>query len=311
MKNRLVLGGAILMLAIAAGCQKEAEVPVEEKIDHGRIQLVKEVQDSIGLAVEPVQKKKIMSFTELYGAIAQDTENTTHVLSEDAGILKSFKITEGDIVEEHALIAVIETPQQGAKELHAPTHGIVIARYVKEGDRVDPATSIATIANPDLLRAGFDLYEKDLGRVALGQKVFVTSAAYPQKEFFGKVVFISPRMDDVTRTVKARVDIENDEAHSLKFGMFVTGRAVHESEDTFLTVPQEAIQTLGESKVVFVQLSETTFEMREIKIGQETAEEAAVTQGIQTGERVVTRGSFVFKSEVMKEDGGAEGHSHA
>lgn len=300
----------ILAQFFTAGCHKRtAEVPHEEE-GHGKVYLKKEVQDSIGLSVTPVQRKKIISYLEVYGTIAQDTENTTHILSDAPGILKSFKAVEGDTVEEKAPIAVIETQNNGIREIFSPAHGIVVARYVKEGERVDALTSIATISNPDLLRASFDLYEKDLARVRLGQKTIVTSAAYPGKKFTGKVVFISPRVDDVTRTVKIRADIENAE-HLLKFGMFVTGKIAGESEQEFLAVPQEAVQTLDGSKAVFVRTSADVFETREIKTGLETVEEAAVLEGLKEGEEIAVKGSFILKSELMKEELGEEGHSHA
>lgn len=293
-----------------SGCQKKtAEAPHEES-GHGKITLKKEVQESIGLTVTDVQRKKIVSYLEVYGTIAQDTENTTHILAEVPGILKSFKAVEGDTVEEKALLAVIETHHQGVREILSPAHGIVVARYVREGERVDAMTSIATIADPDLLRASFDLYEKDLGRVSLGQKTVVTSAAYPGKKFTGKVVFISPRVDDVTRTVKIRADIENEE-HLLKFGMFLTGKIEKESEQEFLAVPQEAVQTLEGSKAVFARTGADTFEIRKIKTGLETAEDAVVLEGLEEGEEIAVKGSFVLKSELMKEALGEEGHSHA
>lgn len=310
MKTNFVLLGLIAAVFLITGCQKKNNEAAHEESGHGAVHLTKEVQASIELAAAVIEKKKITSFIEVYGAIAQDTEDTRHILPDQPGILKVFKVSEGDTVEEKSPIAVIETQNHGIKELLSPTHGIVMARYVQEGDRVDAVTSIATIANPDLLRASFDLYEKDLSFVKLGQSVVLTSTAYPGKKFEGKVVFISPRVDDATRTVKIRVDTENKE-HLLKFGMFVAGQIARESDELFVAVPQEAIQVTDDVKIVFVQTGDETFEAREIKTGIETAEEAAVLENLQEGEKVVTKGSFVLKSELLKEELGEEGHSHA
>lgn len=308
MKKSILLLGLVCLLAVsyqASGCGRHSGKEGEDETVVRKVHLKKELQDSVGLTTALAESKKLVSFIEAYGSIAQDTENTVHLTAKEPGILKSFKITEGDTVEEGSPLAVIETNEGKEVEIASPSHGIVMSRYVKAGDRVDSLTSLATISDPDLLRAGFDIYEKDLSFVSLGQKVRVTSTAYPDKEFQGKVVFISPRVDETTRTIKVRVDVENKE-HLLKFGMFVTGEIEKVAAEESLIVPLESLQPLEGGFVVFAALDEESFEVRNVRPGKKTELEAEVLEGLRPGEKVVAHGSFTLKSELLKETLGGE-----
>jgi multidrug efflux pump subunit AcrA (membrane-fusion protein) len=300
----------IFILAIPvflfSGCgEKHHEEHHEE---HQRaVEMKRDIQESIGLTTAPAEKKKIIADVDVYGVIAQDTENTMHVSPKTSCVLKSLKVEVGQTVDEKSPIATVET-EAGMQDILSPCHGVVISKYVKEGEKIDSLTSIVTIANPDVLRASFDVYEKDLSAIKLDQNVKVTTVAYPEKTFVGKVVFISPRVDDQTRTIKIRVDIENKE-HLLKFGMFVTGRIEKEAEMETIVVPLESVQTIDSGKVVFVKTGEETFLVKEVKVRQQTEYEAAITEGLNEGEIVVVKGSFILKSELQKEELG--GHDHA
>lgn len=293
----------LLIPLVVIGCgQKKQEAPQEPEIPV--VVMKKEIQESVGLKAAKVEKKKLAAYLEVYGSISQDTENTVHVVPKAKCVLKSLKVTVGQTVEENSPIASVQTPS-GEETLFSPCHGIVISQYVKEGDSVDPLTSIITIANPDVMRASFDVYEKDLEKIQLTQKVIVTTAAYSDKTFEGKLVFISPRVDENSRTIKIRVDIENKE-HFLKFGMFVNGKIERESEEEYLVVSREAVQIMEKGDTLFVMKDERTFEARQVKIGPQTDSEAAVIEGLNEGDVVVTQGSFVLKSELLKSEMGEE-----
>lgn len=305
MRTRYILIFSLFGCLITAGCDRSSREKPQEGPAVEKVQLKMEAQEAVSLTKARAVRKKLLSHIEVYGSIAQDTEHTMNVTVPERGTLKSFKVGDGDTVDEKTPVAVIETQNQETKEILSPIHGIVMARYVKEGDRVDMVTSIATIVNPDLMRASFDVYEKDLGFVTLGQEVRVRAVSYPGKEFSGKVVFISPRVDETTRTIKIRVDVENND-HLLKFGMFVTGRILKESPEESVVIPLEGIQALENNKVVFVVMGAEDFEVREVKTGSQTENEAAVIEGLKEGEEIVVHGSFILKSELLKGELGGE-----
>ena len=227
---------------------EEAGVHGEE---HGAVHLKEESQKLVGLEMIKVERKPFFSTVEVVGEIAQETENVAHVTCPEPGILKSFKTKLGDSVDKGTPICVIETRSGKTLEIKSETHGLVLAQYGKPGDTVDNLSTIVTIANPDVLRASFSIYEKDLAGIQVGQKVKVKSIAYPDKIFDGEIVFISPGVDEKTRTVKARVNINNEE-HLLKFGMFVTGEILVPQAENVLAVPLNAVQKVEGEDTVFV-----------------------------------------------------------
>ena len=122
----------------------------------------------------------------------------------------------------------------------------------------------------------------------------VKSIAYPDSRFTGKVIFVSPRVDEETRTIKIRVDVENKD-HLLKFGMSVTGLIFREGENESIVVPLESVQQLDDKWAVFVKIDDDNFEVREIKKGKETDEEIEILKGLSEGEILAQKGSFTLK----------------
>jgi membrane fusion protein, copper/silver efflux system len=105
---------------------------------------------------------------------------------------------------------------------YAPMGGIVIEKLRKEGDYVKTGERIYTIADLSHVWVMLDAYESDLVWLRYGQEVTFTTEAYPGEEFVGRIAFIQPVLDDMTRTVKVRVNVANPEG-KLKPEMFVRG----------------------------------------------------------------------------------------
>ncbi len=104
--------------------------------------------------------------------------------------------------------------------VYAPTGGIVVHKNGMEGMYVDEGTEIYTIADLTRVWVKLDAYESDLAWLRLGQPVTFETEAYPGMEFRGTIAFIDPMLDERTRSVKVRVNVEN-ESGRLKPGMFV------------------------------------------------------------------------------------------
>jgi Cu(I)/Ag(I) efflux system membrane fusion protein len=106
--------------------------------------------------------------------------------------------------------------------IHAPLGGTVIERMGREGMYVETGERIYTIADLRVVWVQLDAYESDLAWLHFGQPVSFTSEAYPGETFSGKIAFIDPTLDPMTRTVKVRVNVPNHNGQ-LKPGMFVRG----------------------------------------------------------------------------------------
>jgi len=299
-----------LAVMVASGCEKKTPEEVYEHADEGVIHLTEESQRLIELEIAPSAKVPFRKFIEVAGEIARETEDVAHITSPEPGTLKSIVKEIGETVEKDTPLATVEARNGQAIELVSPRHGIVMAQYVKTGESVDNLTSVMTIADPDLLRASFNVYEKDIAAIKVGQNVLVESVAYPGKQFEGKLVFVSPSVDEMTRAIKIRVNVKNEE-HLLKFGMFVMGKIeIAAGEDT-LAVPRDAVQTIKDKAVVFAQDERDLNEFRalEVKTGRQSPDQIEILQGLEPGKRVVTKGGFYLKSEILKEEL-EDGHGH-
>jgi len=107
--------------------------------------------------------------------------------------------------------------------IHAPSGGIVVHMNAREGMYVQTGTQIYTIADLSRVWVELDAYESDLPWVRYGHEVEFTTEAHPGRTFHGTISFIQPVLDEATRTVKVRVNVDNPSLE-LKPGMFVRAR---------------------------------------------------------------------------------------
>lgn len=199
----------------------------------------------------------------------------------------------------------------GEFALTAPFSGVVVSRDAGLGEVVSPADRLFTVADLSRLWIELDIFERSLMQVAKGQKVRITTAAYPGRIFPGEIVYIGETLDPATRTVRARVEIPNPEG-VLRPGMFA--RATIETPtgtgSAVLAVPRGAIQDVeGRSVVWIVGDSPGEYRTQPVEVGEELGSgRVAIRSGIAPGTRIVTEGAFTLKSELMKGDFG--GHDH-
>lgn len=183
----------------------------------------------------------------------------------------------------------------------APISGTVIERTATQGEVVGPDKAIFTVADLSSLWVIIDLYEKDLGRVHRGTPVKVATAAYADKSFRGVISHVGDVMDEKTRTVKARVEVENAN-RLLKPGMFATVSIdVKGGEmEQAIMAPEEAVVMDGEERFVFVMTGPETFEKREVRPGRVFGRNVEIVEGLATGDKLAVTGAFILKSELKK-----------
>jgi cobalt-zinc-cadmium efflux system membrane fusion protein len=141
--------------------------------------------------------------------------------------------------------------------------------------------------------------EKDVQFIRKDQKVNVIVSAYPHAIIPGTITYIGDVLDPATRTMRLRVTVLNPD-RLLKPEMFATVLVYAAATPEALTVPIAAIQNGATGKIVFVQRGTNDFEVRPVKVGDEQGEVVAVLEGVSAGEQVVTKGSFVLKSEMER-----------
>jgi len=183
--------------------------------------------------------------------------------------------------------------------------GIVTKAVVAPGEVVDAGTELFTVADLSRVWVQAEAYEKDLGRIRVGQPAIIHVDTYPGQAIAGQVTYISDALDPQTRTAKVRCEVANA-GLKLKLDMFATVQLPTTFSRRALAVPDGAIQQLDGKTVIFVRRSPTQFELREIRPGKTVSGRVEVLAGLREGEDLVVIGSFHLKSIVAGKNLGEE-----
>lgn len=183
--------------------------------------------------------------------------------------------------------------------------GFITQRVAFEGLTVDPTTALYEITNLSRVWVIAEIYEEDIGDLALGQKVFVKFPYDSSNSFEGKLTYIYPKLDSENRTVKARVEVNNP-GFKLKPNMYVD-TYISKKLGEQLVIPKSAIIDTGEKRIVFVKTGEGSFLPTEVEIGSELDIKESdlsierryqvITSGLTEDDSVVTEGNFLLDSE--------------
>ncbi len=154
------------------------------------------------------------------------------------------------------------------------------------------------------------IYEYELEWVKLGQEAEIIATSYPGKKFKGTIVAIDPVFDVMTRSVRARIKVDNIDA-LLKPDMYVDVE-MYSDLGAHLAVPREAIMDSGLRKIVFLSWDTGRFKPVEIRTGLSTEDYVQVLEGLKEGDTVVVSGNFLIDSESkLKSALQGTGHQHS
>jgi cobalt-zinc-cadmium efflux system membrane fusion protein len=193
-----------------------------------------------------------------------------------------------------------ETLTANLLPLTAPFDGQVVERNAATGEVVHLTQPkiLFVVADVRRLHIDLDVNPEDMADVRLGQPVaFRSDGGGP--EVTGQVSHISPEVNEKTRRVRVHAQVANEDQR-LRPNAFGTGRIVVGNRPGALVVPSEAVQADGPASLVFVRVSDTSFEARPVRLGLRQGDLVEVI-GVREGEEVVTTGSFLLKSELRKD----------
>lgn len=195
--------------------------------------------------------------------------------------------------------------------LRSKISGRILERNLQEGSYVEPATELYRIADLSVVWLQAKIYEYELPHIELNQPVIVTLLSQPGAEFKGKVAFVEPVVQEMTRTVKVRVEIDNSK-DLLKPGMYADLKIEHDMGEGLL-IPESAVLRTGERAIAFRTLPDGRFEPVELKLGSRFEDRLEIMGGLEAGDEVVTSAGFLIDSESRLKataSGGAGGHKH-
>jgi Cu(I)/Ag(I) efflux system membrane fusion protein/cobalt-zinc-cadmium efflux system membrane fusion protein len=181
--------------------------------------------------------------------------------------------------------------------IRAPRSGFVLHKDVVEGARVMAGKDLYRIGDLQWIWVTAEIYENDAPWVEVDQPAQMELSYEEGRVYEGKVAYIYPTLNDVTRTLRVRLEFENPGIR-LKPGMFATVYIQFRRADDVLAIPGEAILDSGRRKIVFVSAGNGRFEPREIVTGLVgDRRRTEVLSGLHEGEEIVTSGQFLIDSE--------------
>ena len=190
----------------------------------------------------------------------------------------------------------------GQIKLVAPIDGTVVARNAVLGAFSSSTANAFVIADTAKLVATLEVHEADITYLQLESEVSFTADGIPGRSFKGKLTYIDPTVNKISRIVRARVQVDNSDG-TLRPGMFIRAAvALPKVEATGnIALPPEAVQPLGNDDVIFVERTPDHFEVRKVVIARRTSEIVEIKEGVTKGETVVVQGAFLLRGEAAKQ----------
>jgi cobalt-zinc-cadmium efflux system membrane fusion protein len=188
-----------------------------------------------------------------------------------------------------------KAPSSSEIPLLAPIGGEIVERDVAPGQLLQAGTTQAfVISNMSTVWVLANIYQSDLANVKVGDEVTVQTDSYADK-FHGKISFISPALDPNTRTLQARIVVDNP-GEKLKNNMYVTATVNAGVEQNAIAVPDASVLRNDENQpFVYVAIGSNQFARRAVDIGQSQAGKTQILKGLNAGDKVVGDGSLFLQ----------------
>ncbi|WP_196885299.1 efflux RND transporter periplasmic adaptor subunit [Aureivirga sp. CE67] len=180
--------------------------------------------------------------------------------------------------------------------IYAHVSGIVTEQMVKDGDHIMDGKAIFKVANLEKVWAVMDVYESDISKFKVGDKMKINTKAYPNENFEGEITFIHPTVDKLKKTVKVRLELNNKKGF-WKPEMLVNANLLPSKEtipEEEIIIPKTAVLWTGKRSIVYVKTKDAQphFELKEVIVAPYSENSYKVHQGLNPDDQVVVSGTF-------------------
>ncbi len=179
--------------------------------------------------------------------------------------------------------------------VHSPATGFVTDRKAFPNLQAKPDMDLYTITDLSRVWILADVFESDALAVQAGSQAAIRLPFEAGRVLTGRVTQILPQVDPTTRTMKARIEVENPKT-ALKPDAWVDVEfRVYSGPQ--LTVPAEAVLDTGEHRRVFLDRGNGVFEPRDVETGERLDGRVVILRGLAPGDKIVISGNFLIDSE--------------
>jgi RND family efflux transporter MFP subunit len=217
-------------------------------------------------------------------------ETPERLLAAAKSRLRQWNITNDQIAE-------LERKREPSETLtlRSPFRGIVQDVPIQQGVNVKVGDRLIAIADLSMVWVWAEFYESELSMLQTGQEVTLTTIAFPNNQFQGRVAIINPFLEQAKRTAKVRIDIPNPD-FKLRPGMYANVELGMDMGEG-LTVLASAVMPTGSREIAFVDKGGGKLEPRIVELGEQIGDHYEVKSGLAEGERVVASANFLIDAE--------------
>jgi cobalt-zinc-cadmium efflux system membrane fusion protein len=308
---------AVLFLALAtagwspAGAQTHAEDEHGDEDDHAdeqpAVSLTTAELEEFGIEVDTAAPGSVEMYVSLPGEVRPNADRVAHIVPRYSGIVTEVRASIGDLVRQGDVLAIVESDESLAPfEVKTLISGTVIEKHMTLGEAVSRDQDGFVIADLNSVWINLTVHQRDMGRVAVGQVARI-AAGHELPATTGRIDYITPVVDETTRTATARVVIPNPDG-AWRPGLFVTGDVLVERSTVPVAVPRTALFTVEAETVVFIETPEG-FRPQPVTLGRAGDTHIEVVSGLRPDQRYASHGGFTLKAELQKASFG-DGHAH-
>jgi multidrug efflux pump subunit AcrA (membrane-fusion protein) len=310
MKNhhfKFAIVSLVLWIALSGCARKIEEEKPNAKADENIVTLTKANLEHVEIKTEPVARGTLSTTLRAPGRVSANLNKTAKVVATLEGRVSKLNFDINDRVEGGDILGTVEAPELIGKqlELKAPIDGVVMERKVAAGELVDKSKELFTISDPAQLWVIAEVKERDAGSLRVGQEATFEVLSYPGERFHGNIVRLGSEIEKESRTLEARIEADNGDGR-LKPGMFADIEITTDVLQDALVISDAALQAEEDKQIAFVALDANRFQKRVLELGLEHGGKVQILGGLKEGEKVVTEGSFILKSEMLKGELGEE-----
>lgn len=296
------LGAALIVAAAASNLSAHEghdKAPGEEgaAVATGPITITAEARTNLALKVEEAQLRTLQKTFVAIGQIEPVPSRSAAVTSRISGRLVAINVTEGQAVRKGEPVVEVESRQVGNPpprvQYVAPIDGVVVRRNVLLNGPVEPDKNLLEIVDLSEVYAEGQVFEGQVSRVRVGQKVRVKVESFPELTFEGAVDLMGGELEPATRTLRIWVRVANPDG-KLRPNMRATLNIVTEEADSVIAVPLSAVLGEAGNLFAFVQSDQegVVYERRAVVTGIRDDQYVEIIEGIFEADKVVTLGNY-------------------
>jgi RND family efflux transporter MFP subunit len=225
-----------------------------------------------------------------HSSIANVTTDASSLIDSAAERLKLWGVSPREIARLER-----ERTVRRAVEIDSPMNGYIVERNALPNMYVQPDTRLFTITDLSKVWIYAAVFQDEIGKVRPGDTATVTVDAYPGTSFVGRVDFIEPQIDPMTRTAKVRCEFDNPKVQLLP-GMFAHV-ALDLPMGEHIVIRDSAVLRTGTHNIAFIDRGDGYLTPVEIELGSHVGDDFVVLKGLSPGQQIVSSANFLIDSE--------------